>query len=266
MKSGSVTLKQVTQVKLTADINIFDLVDTDNFYIRLEERRNIVTSLLEEHKVIKGDPIYNVTLNNFNYQWIRDLVASNFHDLSQDIELKEFTPLQLRKTDEEMQQIFIGIFYLALDDLLLKHLTIHINNNNSISEDNCLATASCLAEIEKLGLALGLPKISDEFLKNRQSTTGKKKKGSVGVLKHAVERICRNIGSISFQDFKETVSPDEDGTWSETVEDLYSAIENPINIHHIQIEDGLFKFGRRDGVDDNRSITTIRNILSKIKL
>jgi len=173
MKRGAVTLKQITQVQLTANLNIFDLLDTGNFYLRLEERRNTVTSLLKGHGVKKGNAVYNSILNNFNYQWIIDLTDSNFYDLSKVIELTEFTPLSLSKTDEEFQKILTGIFYLALDDLLIDHLTTYIKDNNKILEVNCLAAAECLAKMEKLGLALGFPKVSDKAARKKLRQSGK---------------------------------------------------------------------------------------------
>lgn len=255
MKSKAVTLKQITQVELTAELNIFDLVDTDNFYLRLKERRNIVTSLLNGHGVKKGDAVYNSILNNFNYQWIIELIDSNFHDLSQVIELTEFTPLQLSKTDEEFQKILTGIFYLAIDDLLMDHLTTYIKDNNKILETNCLATAGCLAQMEKLGLALGFPKVSENIFRKRQGEIAKRKIGKVGPLKHAIQ-ILKPDNLDNLLDILKN---------SESIEDLfYSNNDERIDIHDFEIyeDDKYITYRNRKLKLKKAKFKTLKNYIS----
>lgn len=267
MKRGAVTLKQITQVQLTANLNIFDLLDTGNFYLRLEERRNTVTSLLEQHKVKKDGAVYNGIVNNLEYHWIRDLIGSTFHEFSRDIDLIDFTPKQLSITHEEFQKVVAGIFYLFLDDILAKHLSGYIKCKDTISERDCIAVAGCSAEMERLGMFLGFPKFNKEQLSKRQSQIATKRKGTKGEVNHAIERICQSIESTSYNDFIKAISDDFEGMQdSELVKDLYNSFNNPIDIHNFQLEDDFLKFQYRNGKDDERRVTTIKNILSKINL
>ncbi|MBI4006296.1 MAG: hypothetical protein HY356_06470 [Gammaproteobacteria bacterium] len=101
--------------------------------------------------------------------------------------------------------------------------------------------------------------------KNRKAA--KKRAGNVGIFKHAIVRICQKINSKSYEDFINAISDDsENMNDSETVSELYEQLTDRINIHHFQNEGGYLKFQTRDGKDDKRKLTTVRNILSKINL
>jgi len=106
---------------------------------------------------------------------------------------------------------------------------------------------------------------------DQPSLAGKKRAGTEGDLKHALRKISQTIGSTSWPKVKEVLKK------SSKIENLFESITDPINIHDFKLR-GLtddrreecnavrLLFKTRSGKEDERKITTVKNILSQIKL
>jgi len=107
------------------------------------------------------------------------------------------------------------------------------------------------------------------LMKIKQGKGGRGKKGSKLELKRSMELICQEIKSTSYPEFKKRIGPVKEGYKPEDNElilDLYGNLNDPIEIHHFEIDKKYLYFKYRDNTQEKRTIGTIRNILSKIKL
>ena len=146
--------------------------------------------------------------------------------------------------------------------------------------------------IKLSGLFYKLKDIELEFYKNRldsvidedknkwfrehlhsveQSKRGQNRKGTKGYVRHAIEKICKEIGSNSYENFMEALSDKfESMEDSELIEDLYESSKDHIYIHKFTIDTSDIKtakqliFQNRQGIEDKRAIKTIKNYLSEI--
>ena len=93
-------------------------------------------------------------------------------------------------------------------------------------------------------------------LSERQSVIGRKKKGTKGALRAAIERIePENIDELL--DILE-------GETEDRIEVLYAAEPDPINIHAVEVfrEEGFIQYIQRNGKEKKATIKTLQNILS----
>lgn len=84
-----------------------------------------------------------------------------------------------------------------------------------------------------------------------------------------MELICQEIKSTSYPEFIKKIDPvkeGEDPIDNELISDLYENLKDPIEIHHFEKNDKRLYFKYRDYTPDNRAISTIKNIICKIKL
>lgn len=137
--------------------------------------------------------------------------------------------------------------------------------DNGLSADIRSSVAKPLKRIDDL-----LRDITEVL--DQPSRAGKKKGGTEGDLKHALRKISQSIGSTSWPKVKKVLKKS-----SSKIRDLYESKTDPINIHDFQLI-GLHDdrreernavrllFKTRSGKEVKRKITTVKNILSQIKL
>jgi len=231
----------------------------------LEDRKNAVISLLTDYGIEPGDNIYQ-EVANLDYSSISDWLLSQLHAFGTTSNPYSIAANILNDfSSHEAKQLICAIHYLELSNLLDIYLSSFISNDKGITDAQCLTVGGLFAEMERCGVGIGLK----SAYSTSQRQKAKNKSGTKGIVRLAFEKICTQINSTSFNDFIEAIEPVEDGDGpqdNDLVADLYEALTDPIQIHHFELSDSKLSFMSRDGQEESRSIGTIKNILSKIKL
>ena len=238
------------------------------FYNVLELRRLVVKQFLGSRGITKGDHAYLHITNVATTVELCGILRRKFYEYYW---LDREPPRALKAAMSEMGisdcQILGAIMYLELDDTLQEHLTRNIKGKNCISEENCFEVAGLLGEMEVCAVAIGLEGVRNSW----QGSKGKKKSGHEGDIRHDLRKFCQEVGSTSWPKVKEVLKH------RGKIQELYESTTDPINIHDFQLS-GLaddrreernaerLLFKTRLGKEDSRKISTIKNILSQIKL
>jgi len=107
------------------------------------------------------------------------------------------------------------------------------------------------------------------LVKIKQGKRGEGKKDSKGKLRRSMELICQEINSKSYPVFIEKIEPVKEGEKPEDnkfISNLCEKLKDRLEIHHFELDKKYLYFKYRDNTQCKKTIGTIRNILSDIKL
>ena len=228
----------------------------DWFYTALKGNRDSVIQFLNSYGIEKGDATYTGVTDS-GEQVLHSILRHRLHvDYGNQTDPHPVLEAVLKKISIKGDQLLGAILYLELDGKLQEILTKNIKGKNNISEENCIGIAVILAEMEMCATAIGL----EGMLSDRNAAAARKGANKERYLKHDIRKICLSAGSTSWTEFKKAIKD------RELIQDLYEAGTDRIGIKDFQIQGDRLLFNSRKKGEEDRSIGTIKNILSEIKL
>jgi len=224
------------------------------FYVDLAKNMSRVTQFLNSRGIKKDSPAYFVIRDMFTIEeWTLLLRFRLNASYGQKWELPHNLEAAEKILGIKGYQNVGAVMYLEIGGMLFEYLKDFIRGKNDISEMGCFYVAVTLAEMEMCAIAIGLRGLQNKW----HSAAGKKKKGKVSDLKHALRRICQLIRSTSWPKVKAVLKD------RGKIQDLYESTKDPINIHGFQFT-GIQGDRREERKEDLLHYTTRNNQSKKI--